>query len=409
MLKLEDVVTLINLKEIENIEYLVGNKSIILSPIEPYDNLVIEFINELSITLRNHKNIRDYPDIMAFAFWCRSSNIKKIKNSFKENNVTRIGLGLVFHVTPSNVPVNFAFSYIFGLLSGNSNIVRVPSKPFDQIKIICNAIVELFKKNKYKLIKETTSFINYERDDEITGLISLKSDARLIWGGDETISNIKKLPTRSRCIDICFADRYSFSLISSDSILEISDKEMNLLVEGFYNDTYLMDQNACSSPHLIIWLGKNKEDAQNRFWKCLYGLVQKKYDIADIMALDKYLLFCENAIDLEEIREFEQYGNYIYILKLNSLFKDIDNYPGKFGYFFQYDASNLDELSSIINMKYQTLTYHGVDKNDIKDLILEKSLQGIDRIVPVGKALDMDVIWDGYDVIRSLSRIIDVR
>jgi len=36
-------------------------------------------------------------------------------------------------------------------------------------------------------------------------------------------------------------------------------------------------------------------------------------------------------------------------------------------------------------------------------------LSGIDRIVPVGKALDMDVTWDGYDIVRSLSRVIDVK
>ena len=33
-------------------------------------------------------------------------------------------------------------------------------------------------------------------------------------------------------------------------------------------------------------------------------------------------------------------------------------------------------------------------------------LRGIDRVVPVGRALDMDIVWDGYDLIGSLSRLI---
>ena len=35
---------------------------------QPYNDLIIEFIDELSSTLRNDKTTRIYPDIMAFAF-----------------------------------------------------------------------------------------------------------------------------------------------------------------------------------------------------------------------------------------------------------------------------------------------------------------------------------------------------
>ena len=35
---------------------------------------------------------------------------------------------MIFHITPSNIPTNFAYSFIFGLLTGNSNIVKVPTK-----------------------------------------------------------------------------------------------------------------------------------------------------------------------------------------------------------------------------------------------------------------------------------------
>ena len=38
-----------------------------------------------------------------------------------------------------------------------------------------------------------------------------------------------------------------------------------------------MDQNACSSPHLIIWQGKKKGHNQisKAFWNSLYKLVKK--------------------------------------------------------------------------------------------------------------------------------------
>lgn len=31
---------------------------------------------------------------------------------------------------------------------------------------------------------------------------------------------------------------------------------------------------------------------------------------------------------------------------------------------------------------------------------------GVDRVVPVGQAMDMSILWDGMNMIESLSRII---
>ena len=44
--------------------------------------------------------------------------------------------------------------------------------------------------------------------------------------------------------------------------------------------------------------------------------------------------------------------------------------------------------------------------NALVDFVVDRGLPGIDRVVPVGKALDMDVIWDGYMLVEQLSRIV---
>ena len=36
--------------------------------------------------------------------------------------------------------------------------------------------------------------------------------------------------------------------------------------------------------------------------------------------------------------------------------------------------------------------------------ILNEIPRGVDRIVPVGNAIDMDINWDGYNLIETLSR-----
>ena len=56
--------------------------------------------------------------------------------------------------------------------------------------------------------------------------------------------------------------------------------------------------------------------------------------------------------------------------------------------------------------KFQTLTCYGFENKKLEKFILRNGVTGIDRIVPIGRAFDMGQIWDGYDIIHSLSRII---
>ena len=52
--------------------------------------------------------------------------------------------------------------------------------------------------------------------------------------------------------------------------------------------------------------------------------------------------------------------------------------------------------------------YFGFDIKELKNFVVSNQLRGIDRIVPIGRSLDMDVIWDGYDIMDHLSRTIDI-
>ena len=78
----------------------------------------------------------------------------------------------------------------------------------------------------------------------------------------------------------------------------------------------------------------------------------------------------------------------------------------KFGYFYEYQAKSLEEIEKIIDKDTQTLSYFGINKINLLDLIMKKKLNGVDRIVPIGQTLNIDMFWDGYDLNSSLTRII---
>ena len=59
--------------------------------------------------------------------------------------------------------------------------------------------------------------------------------------------------------------------------------------------------------------------------------------------------------------------------------------------------------------KCQTITYFGFNKKEIENFLFNNNLKGVDRIVPIGSAMEIDIIWDGYNVINSLSREISIQ
>ena len=129
-----------------NIKFLVGNQNVSKESNSPFNENICNFLGDLSKELNFSSASKAYPDIKTFSFWCRKQNILNLKKKFSSNEI-RIGLGLIFHITPSNIPTNFAYSLIFGLITGNSNIVKVPSQKFPQIEIICDSIKIILKKN----------------------------------------------------------------------------------------------------------------------------------------------------------------------------------------------------------------------------------------------------------------------
>ena len=195
-------------------KYLVGNISKLNNFLKPFDPLIINFLDDFSKILR--KESKNLSDLITLSFFCRRNNILKLKNKYFNNDHVSFGLGLLFHITPSNIPTNFAYSLIFGLLCGNSNIVKVPTKNFKEISVICETLNKTLSFKKYIKVKRMISIIRYTNNDELTKKLSLICDARLIWGGDKTISNIKKYESKSRNIDIPFSDRFSISLINTE-------------------------------------------------------------------------------------------------------------------------------------------------------------------------------------------------
>jgi hypothetical protein len=400
----------------KEINYLIGslpNSELELSnqsPFEIFSDITIDFLSAISNYLLKIPEVRNYPDVATFAFYCRRANINTLKKNYSNENVLRVGRGIVFHITPGNVPVNFAYSLFAGLVTGNINIVKVPSKPFEQVNIIIRAIREVLNIKNYKDAFGNRLFIiKYDRDNEATSLFSNLCDVRIIWGGDNTINEIRKSTIPPKSTEVTFSDRYSISVIKASAYLASGNKKK--LAFAFYNDTYLFDQNACTSPQAIYWLGNKAqvEEAQNIFWDLLQlTLVEKKFELQPVISIDKLASFFSQAISYGNIKLEKQYNNDIWRVNNSTIHSDIESHRCSSGYFNEFIIQSLGDLKSVINRKYQTLSYFGIDEHEFFNWLNEFKPIGIDRIVPIGRTMDFSLVWDGFNLVNNLSRQISI-
>lgn len=385
--------------------YVVGTPKTVeemrgVSSMIPFSDKAVTFLNAVSAKLL--KTGKAYSDVVTFAFWCRKAALLTEKAKYDTNEL-RLGRGIAFHSTPSNVPVNCAFSFAAGLLAGNPNIVRLPAKPYAQVDLICAAVKEAL--DEQPEMKPYVVFVKFPPVQEIADYFSGICASRIVWGGDMTIAEMRKSPLPPRAKEITFADRHSILVLNADAVLKAEN--IDRLAQDFYNDTFFTDQNACTSPRIIVWTGKDKQAAKDKFWTAVHKLVVGKYTLAPVQSVGKLAALYRAAAD-REVRLEPCADNFIYRVKVEKLDDKLPDLKYNSGFFFEYDAENLTEIAPVCTNKCQTMTYYGLDKDDIADFIRSAAPQGVDRAVPMGKSMDFTLVWDGYDLIREFSRIVKV-
>ncbi|MBO7510450.1 MAG: hypothetical protein J6T35_04625 [Bacteroidales bacterium] len=392
--------------KLSGLEYVVGDDKTIeqmpsVAALPPFAEPVLDFLGDLAKLLM--KRGREFSDVMTFGFWCRRAALLAEKAKYSDLDC-RLGRGIVFHSTPSNVPVNCAFSFASGLLAGNANIVRLPAKDFPQVRLISDAVRELLE-TSHQNLAPYICFVKYPPIKEITDLFSSICQSRVVWGGDATIAEIRQSPLQPRANEVNFADRYSFSVLDGDAFLDAPDQDA--VVRNFYNDTYFSDQNACTAPRIIVWLGARKAEAKELFWKKVLDYAREHYSISPVQTIGKMNALYKAAVHLP-MQNVTVEQPLLTRIQVDTLYPKLMDYRFNSGFFYEYNADSLTDILPLATIKSQTVTYYGLTQKQIIRFVNEDHPHGIDRFVPLGKSMDFTLVWDGYDLIRTLSRVVGV-
>ena len=388
-----------------SVEVILGNINdcLLESAWAPFDDRVITYLGDLSRAILAIPTVREYPDIVSLAYWCRPAAVKRLAARHRSDEFL-MGRGLTFHIPPSNVPLNFAYSLFCGLLAGNSNVLRLSSIESDEVNLLVSTMSRIPPSD----VSRRMCLVRYGHDDLTTRRFSMQSSARVIWGGNETVRRIRAIEASARSVDVSFADRVSMSLLRSAVVSNLTPVELDELAERFVADGYTFEQNACSSPRLVVWDGLDEEsrEAKSRFWEAIESRLQSKGMLSPAHHMRRFVELCEHLAGHGSRDHLTSITGGAARIELNDG-RSWREYSGlRFGTFTEVSVGNLDELPSLVSADVQTLSYFGYSVAEIRNAIGRLQMAGVDRAVPIGQALNFDTVWDGYDLIRSLSRTI---
>ncbi|MCW8090340.1 acyl-CoA reductase [Alteromonas sp. ASW11-130] len=384
--------------------YLANEKDVSKLPVvgqscdDVLNTQALAFTSVLSRHLLNDK-FKMQSEIVALGFWLRKSNLAK---QFTSASVgTTKPIGLVVHYTPANVDTMFVYSWICSLVMGNCNVIRLNSTLSALQNFLLEAIFDVLSKPEFDELALSNIFVQYDRNNEVVAnSLSQLADGRVLWGGDESVLSIRRLPIKPRCRDISFADRYSASLIDGD---ELSKEDIQKIAEGFYRDLHPFEQQACSSPKIVFWLGE-KEHFDSFFIE-----VDSLFKEKPAITLKNEQLITQQSLALTNRVESCDVYNTLSVVTVNAQFPlDINIHTGNFT-LWVVPISQLTDLERYVDEKLQTLTYAGIAQEKLIKFLMKPSIKGIDRVVPIGNALAFSQIWDGYGLTNQLTRRIEVQ
>jgi hypothetical protein len=373
----------------------------------PFAPELIEACSSLSSALMSDPETRAFPELQALAFWLRRSALARMKQEFEAlsaGDCLLVPRGLVFHVPPANVDTIFLYSWALSFLAGNSNVIRLSTRSSPQTEILVRLLQTVLETNGE--LRGNTAVLRYGHDAEITAAISQAADVRIVWGGDETVQRIRQAPLAPHAKDLAFPDRSSLAAINAGAWLALPESSHERLVERFYNDTYWFDQMACSSPRVLAWCGAPEEcaEAARGFWELLREQITSKgYGLPTGAYLKKMAFAYGAVLDTPSVSAYAQYGNELTVITLDTLNGLSRQHCGG-GLLYQVFLHSLEDLSGFIRRSHQTLTVFGFERPELVRFALYLNGKGIDRIVPVGSALEFSRFWDGYDLLQELTR-----
>lgn len=372
----------------------------------PFTAERVRALESLSQGLLRHPELRRDPAAVALAFWLRRANLSALRETIERAVVPghRVPAGLVFHIAPANVDTMFVYSWALSFLAGNANVVRLTTRGSALMEVVLDCIAAVIADDE--AAAEGNAFVTYPHEHVLTERLSLACDARIVWGGDETVKRLRAVPLNPHATERSFASKRSLSVMAAEKYLSADDITRDRIAGSMAADIAPFGQMACSSPHVVYWIGSHEngrraiEDFSHRVEMAMEG----KAGAPDLGYAVRRINFAFNAAVGGSVGGFKHQPH-------TSHLRNIANPPEEpcgGGLLTHAVEISTGSLSTHLSVQHQSITYFGLEADELTSLAQSAGQAGVDRIVPIGKALDFGPFWDGYCLWDDLTRVVVV-
>ncbi len=375
----------------------------------PFDSGVTDACIEISQRLLRDSRAKQYPELLALGFWMRKAELQRLREQFdllKREDRLLVPCGTVFHLPPRNVDTMFVYSWLLSALTGNCNVMRLSPERSDSTNELLRIFSEALQAAD-SAARENTWIVSYGHEIEPTEALSQLCDMRVIWGGDDTVSTIRKISLPPHTRETVFGDRFSLAAIATKPYLELRESERATLAKRFFDDSFWFDQMACSSPRLVVWCGPsdNAVAASADLFPRVNDYAVRHKTIQAAHSMHRFLSSCLAILD-RPVTNYRRFSA-LSVLTLESLDGFSRSHPGG-NVFLECQVERIADIAPALCRRDQTLSCFGFPAEELKSLASKLNGRALDRIVPIGHALQFGRFWDGNDLLQAFCRDVHI-
>lgn len=367
----------------------------------PFADTTVALGQEISRCLLADTDLGRQAEVVALAFFLRQSQSRRLIVQAEHGlpgQCLAVPRGHCLVFAPGNVDTMFMYSWWLALLAGNRVVVRLSGTRSALTDKIIAVLVRVLASEHFSVQRDATRLLSWSHDDAAGVALSRWCDLRVIWGGDASVAAIRAYPLGPAATEVTFPDRRSLAVFAAPAYLSLEPAARDRLVDGFAADLSAFDQMACSSPRLLVWCGPGAKQAAADFRPRLGGLLAQS-DPA--VAMRKLVHAACAVLDGPEA-VVHRFDAGLLVLEADGV--EPEHCGG--GVLAEWLIDSLEQLADRLDRRYQTLVHFGFAGDDLRHLAHRLNGRALDRMVPVGKAVEFAPVWDGHDLLRAATRLV---
>lgn len=379
-------------------------------------NTILEIFEGWAAAL-NTREWQEVPGVTFLRLWLRKGTLEPIvlrelgphglAGGWWEDGRARLRafpLGLIGHWPAANIEIQPILSLTCSLLGGNGCLVRVPN---GLVEVTRHLVEKLQEVDPSGLLTKRVFLASFEHSrTDLQEAMARSVDGAMIWGGEEAVSQIRRLPFPHWARLQVFGPRVSAAAMDAGTWGNREDR--TAWCRRIARDVWQFDQQACSSPQtLFLERGANCDAKQfvDELKKAFEeeNRAHPRHEIepsrSSAICLARASWLMGNG---DKAAVFPNSPDWTILLGSGV---EMPN-PTQGRTLTVLVVDDLLEVVSKFDGTLQTLGL-GIGDPDREELLARAAgRNGVDRVVKLGRMHVFSSPWDGTELIRPMVRIV---